>query len=56
MRKPNIREQVQHLVDQLTNGVRWDSKRNVYTLVYTKRELRNARRRANRLWKGLKIE
>lgn len=49
MRESSLRERVLRLEDELRNGVRWDHKRNVYYLVWTKRQLQSARRRAKRL-------
>lgn len=56
MRVANLRERVQALEDELKNGIKFDKKRNLFYLVWTKRQLTNARRRADRLCKGLKIE
>lgn len=50
MRAVSTRELVLRLNDELSNGLKYDRKRNVYTLVWTDRQLRNARRRARRLY------
>lgn len=55
-RKVSTRELVLRLVDALENGMKYDEERNVYTVVWTARELRNAKRRARRLLKGITIE
>lgn len=55
-RTENIREKVLRLEDELRNGIRYDPKLGVYVVVWTARHLRNARRRAARLVKGLRIE
>jgi hypothetical protein len=47
----SLREQITRLRDELTDGIEYDKKRNVYILVWTKRQVANARRRANRLYK-----
>lgn len=54
MRSQSLRQRVQALEDELRNGVRWDRKRNLYYLVWTQRQVRNARRRAKRLVELLK--
>lgn len=53
--KPSLRQQVADLNDQFQNGLRYNKKRNLYELVWTKRELSNAKRRATRLCKKLGI-
>lgn len=55
-RPDTTRELVLRLNDELRRGVKYDRKRNVYTLVWTARELRNARRRAKRLLSRINIE
>lgn len=47
--KPSLRERVARLEDELRNGIKWDRKRNIYYLVWTARQVRNARRRGARL-------
>ena len=46
----SLRELVARLRDELTEGLKYDSKRQIYTLLWTPRQVRNARRRAKRLW------
>ena len=54
--RENLRVLVLRLYDELHNGVRYNRKRNEYVLVYTKAQLRNARRRAARLIKAIRVE
>lgn len=55
-KKLSTRELVLRLYDELRHGIKYDRKRNIFVVVWTARQLRNARRRADRLWKGLKVE
>jgi hypothetical protein len=55
-KKMSTREMALRLRDELHNGVKYDRKRGVYILVWTDRQLRNARRRATRLFKNLRVE
>jgi len=54
-KRTNIREEVARLRDELTNGIKYDAKRNVYILVWTDRQLKSARQRARSLCKQLNI-
>ena len=56
MRKANIREQIADLRDELKHGIRYSKKRNEFVVTWTARQLRNARRRADRIWKKLNSE
>ena len=47
----STRELVLDLWDKLTNGIKYDRKTDRYILVWTKRELYIARRKASRLRK-----
>jgi len=50
MDKDEIRKKVEALSDRLENGIRYDSELNCYILVWTEKELSEARKEAERLF------
>jgi hypothetical protein len=56
MRPKNIREEVMDLKDALDNGIVWNHKTKRFDVVWTKRQLSLARKRANSLCKRLNIK
>lgn len=55
-RKQSTRELALRLRDELNKGIKYDRKLNLYVVVWTPRQLRNARRRAKRILSKLRIE
>ena len=54
MDKDELRKNVEGLSDRLENGIRYDSKCNCYILVWTEKELAEARKEADRLFELFK--
>ena len=48
-----LKEQVAELSDRLNNGVKYREETNEYILVWTKREIKKARKKAKKLRKKL---
>ena len=49
-----LKEQVEQLRDELQNGIKHDEERNVFVLVWTKRQIEDAQKRAEELLRKIK--
>lgn len=54
MDKDEIRKKVEDFSDRLENGIRYDSECHCYILVWTEKELAEARKEADRLFELFK--
>ena len=51
--RDRLREDLLSIQDRLHNGIEYDEKLNIYVVVWTKREIEQAKAEADEIWKRL---